>query len=274
MLEALPKLLILKELLLDKPEYADVKIMVPEKGIAGCIDSTLSMSEFDSIRDRFILYKYPGSTRYHFKKGLHLVDWMHAQDDVHETLSKNLWSAYWPPREIHHNLRAFFYKALMARNKMPVVHVDDTDGAIVYVSRINSVRGFPNELELLDYLKGRFGDRFQIHTGQEAQLDQVAMFARARVVVGTHGAGLANYVFAQPGAALVFVPMDPLIEFCFGHIVAAMGGSHYLITEIPGSHYHGTYGKITEEQMQLMGDTIQIALDKILAQTLSHHDEL
>ncbi|KAI8844705.1 hypothetical protein BJ741DRAFT_687315 [Chytriomyces cf. hyalinus JEL632] len=265
MLEALPKLLLLKKHLLDLPGYEDVKIIVPEKGIAGCIDATLNMPEFDSLRHRFIPYTLPSNTRYHFPKGLHVVDWIHPHDDTHQTLHKNLWSAYWPPREIHHLVRSFFHDALKYRNRFPSLSPNNHVGEIVYVSRLNTVRGFPNEAELLEYLSERFGERLQIHTGSEEQLEQVAIFTRARVVAGTHGAGLMNYIFAQPGAALVFVPMNPLIEFCFGHIVSAMEGTHYLLTSIPGSHYHGTYEKLSKSEMIVMGNTIETALADVLS---------
>ncbi|KAJ3227042.1 hypothetical protein HDU81_006956 [Chytriomyces hyalinus] len=284
MLEALPKLLLLKKHVLDLPGYEDVKIIVPEKGIAGCIDATLNMPEFDSLRDRFIPYTLPSNTRYHFPKGLHVVDWIHPLEDTHQTLHKNLWSAYWPPREIHHLVRSFFYDALKSRNRFPALSPSNHVGEIVYVSRLNTVRGFPNEAELLEYLQERFGERLRIHTGSEEQLEQVAIFTRARVVAGTHGAGFAtrliafriakvetktiglmNYIFAQPGAALVFVPMNPLIEFCFGHIVSAMGGTHYLLTSIPGSHYHGTYKTLSKPEMIVMGNTIEIALANVLS---------
>ncbi|KAJ3248729.1 hypothetical protein HDU77_008013 [Chytriomyces hyalinus] len=279
MLEALPKLLLLKKHLLDLQGYEDVKIIVPEKGIAGCIDATLNMPEFDSLRHRFIPYTLPTNTRYHFPKGLHVVDWIHPLDDTHQTLHKNLWSAYWPPREIHHLVRSFFHDALKSRNRFPSLSPNNHVGEIVYVSRLNTVRGFPNEAELLEYLSQRFGERLQIHTGSEEQLEQVAIFTRARVVAGTHGAGLMNYIFAQPGAALVFVPMNPLIEFCFGHIVSAMEGTHYLLTSIPGSHYHGIYETLSKSEMIVMGNTIETALEDVLSRnegvaTELDHEEL
>ncbi|KAJ3003056.1 UNVERIFIED_CONTAM: hypothetical protein HDU68_005891 [Siphonaria sp. JEL0065] len=260
MLESLPKLLLLKKHVLDLPENKDMRIMVPERGGASCIDNTLDLPEFDSIRSRFIYYEHPTSFRYYFPKGLHQIQWLHPANDTHKTLSKSLWSVYWAPKEVHLTLRDFFHNVLRKRSMFPGVPKDtDTDDTIVYVSRINTVRGFPNELALLTYLSKRFGSKFKIHNGREGLLEQVAIFAKARVVVGSHGAGLVNFVFTQPGAAMVMVPMNPHVEFCFGHLVAALGGIHYVVSKIPGAHYHGTYGELSESEMQLMGDTIEKA---------------
>ncbi|KAI9335545.1 hypothetical protein BDR26DRAFT_865938 [Obelidium mucronatum] len=275
MLEALPKLLLLKKHVLDLPENRNVHIMVPERGIAGCIDSTLDLPEFDSIRSRFIYYEHPASFRYHFPNGLYQIQWLHPANDTHDTLSKSLWSVYWAPKEVHLILRDFFHGVLKSRSLFPSLEAPES--SIVYVSRLNTVRGFPNELELLSYLTSRFGSKFKIHTGKESLLEQVAIFAKARVVVGSHGAGLVNYVFTQPGAAMVMVPMDPHVEFCFGHLVAALSGSHWVLSEIAGAHYHGTYGKLSKDDMKLMGDTVETAWNQVRGSSrgdseLSHPD--
>ncbi|KAI9329977.1 hypothetical protein BDR26DRAFT_871906 [Obelidium mucronatum] len=115
----------------------------------------------------------------------------------------------------------------------------------------------------LAYLQKRFGSLLKIHTGTEAAL----------VVVGAHGAGLTNYVYTKLGAALVMIPMDPHVEFCFSHMVAALEGRHYIVSDIPGSHYYGSYGALSQAQMVLLGDTVQKALDNV-ANVSAERDEL
>ncbi|KAJ3130001.1 hypothetical protein HK100_008325 [Physocladia obscura] len=247
-LEALPKLLLLKKHVLDLPENKNVKILVPEHGVVAFIDATLGMEEFRGLKERIIEYKLASISRYWFKAGLWQVDWIHDLDDEFGSLNRNIWGAY----------------ALKSRGIFPKIATrSDEAGSIVYVSRPNTVRGFPNESELLQYLYQRFGNRLAIHTGREPLLDQIAVFARARLVVGGHGAGLTNFVFTQNGAAMVMVPMDPHIEFCFGHIVAAMGGTHYVVSAIPGAHYYSTYSILSSQQIGLLGDTIQQAYEAV-----------
>ncbi|KAJ3210016.1 hypothetical protein HDU82_008962 [Entophlyctis luteolus] len=259
MLEALPKLLLLKKHVLDLPGNENIKILVPEHGAASFIDATLRMDEFKDLQGRFIEYTRGSTSRYWFKGGLWQVDWIHDIDDEFGTLSGNIWAAYWPPREVHHLVREFFYGALKKRGAFPqlpsTVEIP-TEGAVVYVARGGGVaRGFANEDDIVQHLSRHFGQRLVVHTGREQLLDQVAMFARARVVVGGHGAGMMNYVFCREGAAMVLVPMDPLI---------AMGGKHYVVTEIPGASYYSTYPALDENQMDLLVHTIQRALDDVL----------
>ncbi|KAI8828156.1 hypothetical protein BJ741DRAFT_627234 [Chytriomyces cf. hyalinus JEL632] len=272
-LEAVPKLLFLLDTLhlnLQTKDHEFTKILVPEHGISRAIDETLDMPEFINVSHKYIRYQQRTganqATRYQFMNGLHVVDWMHPAEDTHGSLADNLWGAYWPPREALHRVRAFFHDALKQRGTFPILLDDADTGSIVYVSRQGKLRGFPNEDDLLRYLKQRFGEtRVVVHRGNEALLEQVAIFAKARVVVGNHGAGLANYVFTQAGkAAMVFVPMDPHVEFCFSHLVAAMDGVSYVLSDIPGAHYYGSYSKITKAQMKLMGDTIETAHQRMM----------
>jgi hypothetical protein len=73
---------------------------------------------------------------------------------------------------------------------------------------------------------------------------------------------------------LVMVPMDPHIEFCFGHLTAALGGRHWVVSKIPGSHYYGTYGKISVEEMKILGDTVEVAYNYDSSDIVYNHEEL
>ncbi|KAJ3066227.1 hypothetical protein HDU98_010468 [Podochytrium sp. JEL0797] len=270
-LESLPKLLLLQKHLLTtnhlhSNDSTRIRILIPEPGISACIDATLNLPEFDSLRPHFIHYLRPSSNRYHFRKGLYLVDWIHPQDDTVGTLEGNLWSVYWPPREAIQLVREFWHTALKRRNLFPDLSGSVSDeGTIVWVSRAGSVRGFPNESEFLEFLRTRLGSRLVIHTGQEDMIEQSQIFARARIVAGTHGAGLVNFAFTQPGAGLVMVPMDPHVEFCFGHLVAAVGGRHWVVSGVKGAHYHGTYGELGVEEMEVLVGAIEGAWESVMA---------
>ena len=52
--------------------------------------------------------------------------------------------------------------------------------------------------------------------------DQVALFAGVRRIVAPHGAGLANLLFCQPGAALLELHMDRYVNWCFRRLAATM----------------------------------------------------
>ncbi|KAJ3016903.1 UNVERIFIED_CONTAM: hypothetical protein HDU68_011957 [Siphonaria sp. JEL0065] len=267
--ETLPKLLLLNDYILSRPEHTDTKILMPVKGTAHVIENTLAMPELAHLKDRIIYYETPNSKRYHFTKGLYLVDWIHPAEDVYGTWSKNAWGVYWPPRFAFQRVIQFYHDALKARNRFPspkdLTNVNSIN-TIVYVSRKGKVRGFPNEQDLLVYLQTRFGTRLKVHTGTESALDQVEIFTRAKVVIGNHGAGLSNWMYAaNPKVTrLVMVPADPQIDFCFGNMVAALGGKHFVVTQIPGAHYFGDFQAITEEGMRVLGDAVARAWNEVL----------
>ncbi|KAI8608653.1 hypothetical protein BC830DRAFT_1210163 [Chytriomyces sp. MP71] len=266
LLESFPKLLLLQRHLLSHPENADIRVLVPEPGTCRPCDQTLALPAFAALRDRIVPYKRAGTTRYAFPRGLWIVDWIHPREDAHGSLAGNLWGVYWPPREVHHLVRDFFHHSAGVMAHPAASEGEVGRRSVVYVARKGKTRAFPNEDALVVYLRNRFGARLVVHTGTEALEEQVRMFAQARVVVGNHGAGLTNYVFTRPGrAALVMVPMHPHVEFCFSHLVAALSGRSYVVTEIPGAHYYGSYGSITENQMKVLGDTVEEAFDEMLA---------
>jgi len=77
---------------------------------------------------------------------------------------------------------------------------------MIYVSRSKSKRSIADERGLESHLK-TLG--FQIVFAEEMSVgDQIDLFGRCKVVVGPHGAGLTNIVFAPSGALVVEI-LDP-----------------------------------------------------------------
>ena len=54
-------------------------------------------------------------------------------------------------------------------------------------------------------------------------LDQVALFSKARTIVSTHGAGLANLVFAEPGGRLLELFLPELFNDCYARLAVSRG---------------------------------------------------
>ena len=78
----------------------------------------------------------------------------------------------------------------------------DAAGDRIYVSRQDSSqRVLLNENEVEAALT-RLGFRIITLTGMPVE-NQIALFSRARCIVGPHGAGLTNVMFAPPGATVV-----------------------------------------------------------------------
>jgi capsular polysaccharide biosynthesis protein len=108
---------------------------------------------------------------------------------------------------------------------------------LVFVSRRDSsLRVMHNEAELEQALKPLGFTTFV--AGEAPVTEQIRAFSRARVIVGAHGAGLTNLMFAPPGAFVLEIatPGSAMMEE-FRFIAGAMGQRIVtLIAERPGDN--------------------------------------
>lgn len=121
---------------------------------------------------------------------------------------------------------------------------------VVYVGRdsSSSVRSIANEFEVIEALRRKFGSNLIVHTGREPLKDQLLMFARAAVVVGAHGAGLANTVVSPAGSCVVMLPMAPAVDHTFIHMAVALDLRMEILSDI-GSYYYNNYGTLSSNQI-------------------------
>ena len=93
-----------------------------------------------------------------------------------------------------------------------------TPTARLYVDRADGNRTLENRAEVIALMEEH---GFEIHDPSDHD-DQPAEFARAAVVVGAHGAGLANLAFCRPGTrVLECMPMDHVRPYYFTLAVRA-----------------------------------------------------
>jgi hypothetical protein len=95
------------------------------------------------------------------------------------------------------------------------------DAEHIYISRRNAARALPGEAQLEALLVDR---GFTIlHLEEMDWTDQIRAFRGARIIVGPHGAGLANLVFTPPGARLVELTNGNQYNRCFEWICHVAG---------------------------------------------------
>jgi hypothetical protein len=81
--------------------------------------------------------------------------------------------------------------------------------------------------------------RARAFAGRAVTLAQSARaFARARVVVGVHGAGLSNIVFCRPGARVLELALPEPQFRHFMHLAAALGLPYRAVLHLPPSSFH------------------------------------
>lgn len=84
----------------------------------------------------------------------------------------------------------------------------------LYVSRRFSGRSPADEKHLEDLLRSDFGFNV-IFPEKMSASDQVAAFQSAGIIVGPHGAGLSNTVFANPGSSVIEIASEDNANPCF-----------------------------------------------------------
>jgi capsular polysaccharide biosynthesis protein len=105
----------------------------------------------------------------------------------------------------------------------------------IFISRRKTgTRTLANELQLEQMLKAHW---FETHSLEDYPLaKQARLIHEAEIVVATHGAGLANLVFARPGTCVVeIVPVGRFNYACYPKRTRLLGLHHQLVfADCPG----------------------------------------
>jgi capsular polysaccharide biosynthesis protein len=152
-------------------------------------------------------------------------------------------------------------RARLARCIEPASQAED----LLFVSRRDSPNHvLLNEAEIENELTGR---GFKTVVLSEMPFaDQVRSFSRARMIVGAHGAGLSNLIFAPSGATIVEITSTNLRQMNdFRFIAGQMGQKHFEIVanryaEDQPAIYHPNYNYYADA-----GAVVEM-VDKILEQ--------
>ncbi|CEO98857.1 unnamed protein product (mitochondrion) [Plasmodiophora brassicae] len=157
-----------------------------------------------------------GTRRYQFENLLTV--------DYERDRTVDSWAGYYPPKAGVILARRLVLQAVAASNaRRPGKRV-------VYVSRRDAGlrRAVVGEEQLLAAIATVVGrdcmDVFVVRQDRRHHriIDQARRFANADLIVGPHGAGLTNMMFAQDKATIVYLPTEPMADHCFGNLAAAL----------------------------------------------------
>ncbi len=116
---------------------------------------------------------------------------------------------------------------------------------LLFISRRKAKRRkFRGEDELFSMLEPLGFNRVDLE--DMPWVEQLNLFKKARIVVGGHGAGLANIVVAQPGASLIEIQPPSKKNPCFKNLAAMAQVNYYRIKcgVVRGVESHGADGII------------------------------
>jgi len=131
---------------------------------------------------------------------------------------------------------------------------------IVYVSRKNEpTRRVANEDQLLRSIRDSFpGTPVVVYERSMSPDASIALFQRAKIVIGPHGAGLSHILFSAPGTAVIeflFMADPPMM---FWHTASALGQQYWLLP-VPQSYYMQNEMEIPEGEVLDMLSAILVA---------------
>ncbi len=108
----------------------------------------------------------------------------------------------------------------------------------VYVSRRYSPRALDNEQEVEDLMRELgFGI---VYLEQVPWVKQVEMFRSADFIAASHGGGLANLVWCEPGTRVVEIIQQNHFNDCFTHLACQLHLSYDFVWSVEGTGKWGT----------------------------------
>ena len=113
--------------------------------------------------------------------------------------------------------------------KQKLLHINYNPKMRIYISRADSDRIVVNESELVALLKS-FGIEKVVLSDYSVN-EQIALFQNAELVVGAHGAGLVNLIFAENCKVLELFPKERSLDFAhvFYQISSLYQHEHILV---------------------------------------------
>ena len=102
--------------------------------------------------------------------------------------------------------------------------------------------------------------------------DQMALFSQADIILGPHGAGLANMLWCQTGSSVIEFPLVPYANRNLGMLAMASGMDYHLLPEI-SANYHLKY-RVTGAGVDAAVALLRHIIEKRGLQRLYARDEL
>jgi len=124
-------------------------------------------------------------------------------------------------------------------------------------------RSLSNEAEVVAALRRAAAPHYcaveVFHGSRHSLRSSMALFRRARAIVGVHGAGLTNMIFAAPGTAVVeMVSLHPSHRM-FMHLAAALDLPYWVVAA-------GMPSNIFESEFAAPAEDAALALEAALAE--------
>lgn len=119
--------------------------------------------------------------------------------------------------------------------QLPHMEVDASHGPIVFLSRGNDSRTVSNEQEVVHALKSLGRNVTVFYANADNINETIEVIGGAAMLVGPHGANLANMIFARPHAkVLEILPVLPyqMVNYHFRTLASALGFGYAQVGQV------------------------------------------
>lgn len=239
----------------------NASLLVPSKSVCPLCWDMFDLFYPDLAVEK-IIYNPSSDKSYHFNK-LHRIDWVQLDKD--DPFQNDLWSDYLPSKFALQALRVKALSYLSTRTHSP-----KKAGSIIYVGRAG-VREVLNQDIMLEDFEDVFGENFFVFnnnnpsTNEYSLRDQLDIFSNAKIIIGAHGAGLTNMLWAPNDVSIVEFPMTPNCDVCYGYMAMALSMDFWVVPEVT-TFYHLKY-QMTEKKSQA---TLAVVKEIIKERNLQH----
>lgn len=104
-----------------------------------------------------------------------------------------------------------------------------TDQVCVLLYRKEARRNIHNFEEVLETLKSTFPDETWVVFDSMPFETCVRLFDRAKLIIGAHGAGLSNMMFARKGTPVIELFPSDMINLCYWHLSWILNNPHSIL---------------------------------------------
>lgn len=269
LVEGLSKLIMLKEHVLDI--HPEIPLMIPHSSIVEQFVDILQIP-----KERLVFFSGDVSNvRYYFDE-LYYADWDTPNQEYRRC---DLFSGFYgPPYAIRKSSKIFSGSPLPVESRNLIIYItrnEDADAGHRGVVDEGKLLRFLNStiVQKLSYLKQQY-KLMVAKTSDMTVLEQIELFKQAAVIMGPHGAGLSNMMWAAKGSVVIEFPISPNYNVCFGNLARVLGHKYWVIPELKGCYY-GKY-QLSKTGLIRLAGTLRSALNDYESEIydFKEHDEL
>lgn len=101
----------------------------------------------------------------------------------------------------------------------------------IYIYRKENWRQIKNSDKIFNFIKKRFNTIEWVLFNDQNLMDTIDIFSRAKIIIGPHGAGLTNMIFAPTNISIIEIMPIQEPNMCYWHQSCILENKHYIYPE-------------------------------------------